>query len=222
MDVEVRQANIKDREDIGALLEEGFPNSYRYPERWEWLNLHNPFISDAFGIPEWIAVLDGRIIGHTGAMIVPVKMSDGRVMAGWSIDTLVSSAARGLGIGKKLQAANQAAHPLFMSLEMTAVNRAIKKKLGAREGPVVSLLYRTDHILPLPVSQEISNAVKSRFGLNGRFISRAVRQAGLLKACCWILKKRIQKKQGRPKALPEASPRSLSPRNYFPIPDYPI
>ena len=127
MVAEVRQATQKDREAIGAFLEKAFPNQYRYPDRWEWLNLRNPFITDGFALPEWIAIVDGHITGHTGAMLVPVKIGERTVIAGWSIDTFVSSAARGLGIGKKLQAANQSAHPLFMSLEMTPLNRPLRK-----------------------------------------------------------------------------------------------
>ena len=204
---EVRQAMQDDRSAIGAFLEKAFLNPYHYPERWEWLNLRNPFITDGFGLPEWIAIVDGHIIGHTGAMLVPVKMGERTVIAGWSIDTFVSSAARGLGIGKKLQAVNQSAHPLFMSLEMTALNRLIKKKLGAQEGPEVSLLYRSEYILPSPLSKEIDSALHRHFGLikNHRWESVA-KQTGLLQACSWILKKLIQARQRHTMVLPEAHP----------------
>jgi GNAT superfamily N-acetyltransferase len=204
MDVEVRQAALKDAVAIGAFLEEGFPNSYRYPERWGWLNLHNPFIPKGVVLPAWLAILDGRIVGHQGAMLVQVKICDRTLNAAWGVDSVVSSELRGLGVGTKLSAKNQSSHQLYISLEMTDAARAIRKKLGCREGSKVSLLYRTDHILPLPLSQDIGHAVKSRFSLNEHFINRIVRQAGLSKACCRFLKQRIQRKQGRHKALQEA------------------
>ena len=215
MVAEVRQATQKDREAIGAFLEKAFPNQYRYPDRWEWLNLRNPFITDDFALPEWIAIVDGHITGHTGAMLVPVKIGERTVIAGWSIDTFVSSAARGLGIGKKLQAANQSAHPLFMSLAMTPLNRAIKKKLGAQEGPVVSLLYRTEHILPSPFSKEIDSALHRHFGLKKHCWESVAQQTGLLQACCWSMKKLIKARQRRTMVPPEPPHLTFEPVSHF-------
>jgi hypothetical protein len=195
MVAEVRQATQKNRAAIGAFLEKAFPNQYRYPDRWEWLNLRNPFIPDGFGLPEWIVLVDGHINGHHGAMLVQVKMDERTVIAGWNVDAFVTSATRGLCIAKKMQAANQSAHPLSMSLEMTHLYRAILKKLGHQEGPAVSLLYRLEHILPSPFSKEIDSALHRYCGLRKHFWERVAKQTGLLQACCWIISKLIKARQ---------------------------
>ncbi len=66
---EIRQIMQDDLSAIGAFLEKSFLNPYHYPERWEWLNQRNPFITDGFCLPEWIAIVDDHIVGHTGAML---------------------------------------------------------------------------------------------------------------------------------------------------------
>lgn len=205
MDVEIRQATLKDAAGIGIFLEEVFPNRYRYPDRWAWLNLQNPLIPKGNGLPTLLAIGDGRIVGHDGAMPVQVKICDRTLNAAWGLDSVVSSASHGLGIGTKLLTANHNSYQLLIALELTETSRAIEKKLGARDGPVVSLLYLTDHILPLPVLQEISEHVRRRFGINESFVNYGAKGTGLLHAQCWILKKRIQKKQRLPKSLQEAT-----------------
>jgi len=75
-------------------------------------------------------------------MYVPVKVGERSLVGAWSVDTIVLPAYRGQGIGKRLQRANQSNHEVFMSLSMSASNRAIKIKLGGTEGPSTRLYVR--------------------------------------------------------------------------------
>jgi GNAT superfamily N-acetyltransferase/predicted GNAT family N-acyltransferase len=205
MDLEVRQATQKDCTDIGYFLEEGFANTYRYPERWEWLNVQNPYIGHGLVAPSWIAISDGRIVGHIGTMQVKVKICERTLNAAWSADFLVSSATRGLGVGTKVMAARINSKQLPIDLEMTHISRAIEEKVGYRKGAAVSLLYRTAHFLTLPLYKQIGSALHRNFGGKERSWESVAKQTGCSKACCWILKKMIQARQ-RHKMVPSGSP----------------
>lgn len=140
--ITVRQANLADRPRIAEFLPIAYPGraQYKYPERWQWQFIDNPFVHGFEGIPIWIALAEDRIIGQTCAQLEPFKVGDQQTTVGWSVDTFVCPEYRGYGIGKQLQKANQDAHRLFMSLSMSAANRGIKKKLGATQLPVVKVL----------------------------------------------------------------------------------
>lgn len=206
MSVIVRQATWDDREALGRFLERAFPSQHRYPERWEWLYTRNPFLPSDFGVPGWIAVRDGHIIGHTGAMPVSVTLGGHTTLAAWSVDTFVLPEARGGGVGKQLQTANQHAHRLFMSLEMSAANRAIKKKLGAADGPAVSLFYRPLRVLTRQLAADGILGLQSRAGRVGRLIGQAA-YAGAWQLAGRHLCRRIAR---RTPARPPAALPSLS------------
>ncbi|MCK5223993.1 hypothetical protein KAR04_04425, partial [Candidatus Calescamantes bacterium] len=78
--------------------------------------------------------------------------------------------------------------------------------LGAQEGPEVSLLYRSEYILPSPLSKEIDSALHRHFGLKNHRWESVAKQTGLLQACSWILKKLIQARQRHTMVSPEANP----------------
>ena len=128
----IRQANIDDKENLFKFYSKvyGELGQYKYPLRWEWLYLNNPYL-DHKRIPIWIALINNKIVGHTGAMIVPCYIKGEYKLGGWSVDTIVTKEARGYGIGKRLQEANQAFNPIFMSLSYSVINLKIKTKLGA-------------------------------------------------------------------------------------------
>ena len=168
LEYEVRQVVANDRQAVSEFLDTALRGHDRYPERWEWLNLYNPFIPQGYGIPAWIALAQGKIIGHTGAMLVRLKIGSNSHLAAWSVDTMVLPEMRGSGVGKRLQAANQEANRIFMSLVMSAANRAIKKKLGGYEGPAPSLYYYTRRILPSALFANIQLKARSRWGKVGK------------------------------------------------------
>ena len=166
-DIIIRQATLNDRTKLFDFYKKvyGFSSKFKYPERWEWLYQNNPFLKSS-EIPIWIAIKDAKIIGHTGSMLVPVKIKDNILIAGWSIDTIVTKDARGMGIGKNLQKANQAYNPVFMSLSYSDINEKIKIKLGAlvsREFKIHRKIFKLN-IDDLFVSLKLR--LQSKFGQN--------------------------------------------------------
>jgi len=182
----IRQTAAEDRSALVEFFNLAFPGQHRYPERWEWLYKNNPFLPAGFGVPSWTALDGERIIGHTGAMLVPVTFRGQTVLAAWSVDTYLLPEARGCGVGKALQAANQHAHRLFMSLEMSPVNRAIKKKLGGEDGPATALFYRPLKVLYQQVSEEVTNGLQHRFGRVGTMIALAGSVGGWQILCRYL------------------------------------
>lgn len=113
----------------------GFQARYRFPERWEWLYKNNPWIQEE-QVNIYIAEsLDKSILGHTGALNVPCKVLDNKIIISWSIDTIVLPEWRGKGIGKKLQITNQNNNELFASLSMSEANKKIKLQINGSLGP---------------------------------------------------------------------------------------
>ena len=131
-------------------------SKYQVPKRWKWLFELNPFLKENNKLPIWLS-LDGKnIIGHTAAMVVPLKINGETYQAGWSIMTLVHSKHRGKKIGYHLQKNNQKAWPIFMSLSMSKANRNIKIKLGGRE-------YLNINVFKLRISMSLKTFEQSLY-----------------------------------------------------------
>ncbi len=162
--IEVRQAGEKDKKALFDFISVAWKNRalYQIPRRWKWLYEDNPFKKDE-RLPIWIALDGNRVVGHTAAMIVPLKVGEKVYNVAWSINTIVLSEYRGRGLGYELQKANQEAVKIFMSLSMTQANRRIKARLGAVPGPVVSNFF-----LRLRwVSQKVKESLQERFENKG-------------------------------------------------------
>lgn len=166
-EIQVRKASIDDVAPLERFYRKAYGDArfqYKYPLRWNWLYRSNPFIPEDFGLPLWIAVHQGEIVGHTGAMLVPCKINDKTRLAAWSVDTRVLPSYLGTGLGKRLQKANQDAHEIFMSLSMSPANRAIKKKLGAVSGPAAYLYVHTLRIDSALLFEGIRLSLQNRLG----------------------------------------------------------
>jgi hypothetical protein len=140
----IRQAAYADKPALAAFLAAAYGgrDQYKFPRRWEWAFQRNPFLAgDA--PPVWIAVTeDGRIAGQSAALVEPLVIGGREVRAGWGVDFHVLPEYRGQGIGTKLQAANNAAHEVFMSLSMTAGAAGIKSSIGMQTLPPVPVFTR--------------------------------------------------------------------------------
>lgn len=191
---EVRQVTLDDREALFAFFDRAYAERswFKHPHRWQWLYIDNPAIPNDYGIPAWIAIRDGRIVGHTGAMLCRARIGTQTRLVAWSIDTIVLPEARGTGIGKRLQAANQAANQFFMSLSMSPANRAIKRKLGQVEGPTLTVSYRVCALLPEPLLA----GPALRFGRFGRAGLRIALVTGVPAALCCLYSCRLRYRQG--------------------------
>lgn len=131
--ITVRQATLADKPALFAFLREAYPGrwQYKFPERWEWQFVHNPFRGPA-GLPIWIALDEatGAVVGQSCALHEPLQLGAQIHRLAWGVDFHVLPAYRGQGLGTRLQAANHAAHALFMSLSMAEAAQRIKKSLG--------------------------------------------------------------------------------------------
>lgn len=170
-------------------------SSDKFPERWRWLNSQNPFIPDD-GIPIWLAKMDEKIIGHTGAMYVPLKIGDRSVLGAWSVDTIVLPEHRGKGVGKLLQRANQDSHQIFMSLSMSPANRSIKKKLGSMAGPSVRLYLRAETFRSSCIYEDAMTCARER-GTASRALVWLVGHLGGIRAATVALEACVLRKQSR-------------------------
>lgn len=143
MQIEIKQADMKDREEIWEFIKKAYGNRaiYKIPERWIWEFCNNPYWNED-KLPIWIAKDNNVIIGQTCAMRILLKIKNTIYPAAWSVDTIVLPEYRGKGVGSKLQRMNAENHEIFMSLSMSEANRNIKKRLGSIEVESVKLFKR--------------------------------------------------------------------------------
>lgn len=140
----LRQATSADKPAISDFLRAayGARSEFKFPQRWEWAFEQNPFLASA-APPVWIALApDGRVIGQSAALVEPLVVAGVEVRAGWGVDFYVLPEYRGQGIGTRLQAANNQAQEVFISLSMTDTAAQIKRELGLRPLQPVGLYTR--------------------------------------------------------------------------------
>ncbi len=140
----IRQATLADKPALAVFLAAAYEgrHQYKFPRRWEWAFQHNPFLQGE-GLPIWIAVTaDGGIVGQSAALVEPLIIHGREYRVGWGVDFHVLEAYRGRGLGTQLQAANNAAHEIFMSLSMTEGAASIKAALGLQPLPAVPVFTK--------------------------------------------------------------------------------
>lgn len=196
MNIEVRKVELSERQNLGIFLEKSLPQKYRFPERWEWLYVHNPFIKKNKKIPVTIALFNSKIVGHNGSMQVAAKILDQKISAEWYIDFVVSPSFRGFKIGNKLiRAAQKETEHLSITLEGTEVSRGIRKKAGAVEGPIVKLYYRANRILCLELIKSISSKIENYTGIKKELAETILMYSGLIKVFGFLYGKYTKKRK---------------------------
>ena len=144
MDVQVRQATLEDQERIGQFLQVAYQDraQFKFPARWLWEYVDNPFW-DGDGLPIWLAEADGKIVGQTCEMMVPLKLGDNIYRAAWGVDFIVLPEYRRRGIGQLLQQAQIGYHDIFMVLTMSPISRQVLVSQGFAEIDTVAELGKT-------------------------------------------------------------------------------
>lgn len=133
--IRIRQATVKDTSIIEAFYTEIFPSfsALKYPSRWNWLYLENPFIEPGRDLPVWIAINKDRVVGMAGTIRCPFQIGETTINASWGCDFMVSRDFRGKGLGTALEKARL--EPInFFSLDMSKPSRWVKAKLGSVPG----------------------------------------------------------------------------------------
>ena len=141
--IKIRRATIEDGSIIEKFYYEAFAEStsLKYPLRWNWLYIENPFFKTTFKLPLWIALDKDRVVGMAGSMQCRFQINQSTIKAAWGCDFRVSSDFRGKGLGKALEKARLSSLNFF-SLDMSKVSRLVKTKHGALTGKAaLNFLY---------------------------------------------------------------------------------
>jgi len=141
--IKVRQATLADTPAIFKFLRKAYPENgrYKFPERWEWQFINNPFKPDN-DLPVWIAIDEqGIVAGQSCAMYEPIKIGSNTCRLAWALDAYVLPEYRGQKLGFKVLEANCRSHDLWMGLVMADSSRHILTKLGCRPTDTVPV-YR--------------------------------------------------------------------------------
>lgn len=124
----------KKEEDIKNYFQDILKNNFRdclNPEysKWQWQYLKNPFFPER-NPPVWLCDLDGRKIGHLGAIPVEIKIGLQKILGAWAVDFMTLSEYRGKGAGRLLvNEANKHFHT-FMTIGCTDMASMLFIKMG--------------------------------------------------------------------------------------------
>lgn len=142
-EVIVRQAKAADAKKLELFFKKAYGEMarYKYPERWEWLFLRNPW-QDPKELQIYVAEKNGMIVGHAAAFIVPCTINNNTVQLSWGIDSIVLPEYRGRGVAKALQDMKKKRSTIDASFSMSPVIRNVKKKLGLISGPPAYLFIK--------------------------------------------------------------------------------
>jgi GNAT superfamily N-acetyltransferase len=205
--IEVRQATMDDRPAIASFLPRAYAGrwEYKYPARWEWAYVDNPFLEEGRP-PVWIAVTpEGEVVGQTCALIEPLQVGDELRQVAWSVDTFLDPAYRGQGVGYRLQEANDRSHEIFMSLSMSAANRHIKSKLGSVPVDAVSLYVRTVRHVPDRAGEAFLDTFVPQEGTFRGVLENVLRTARLDRALAAVLNRGRMRRDARRMAAVDTS-----------------
>jgi len=180
----IKQATRKDMVLIGEFIRRAYgigqkgTSQLKFPGRWQWLYIDNPFISEADGkLPIWLAIKDNAIVGQTCGIPAEIKIGDRMYRLGWAVDLIVSPEFRGEGIGRKLMEEYYRYFQVGIAISMANSTRRIWQKLG-------NVPLKPMHIYLYPV--KINKAlVRYVFGDRLRFLqglfAKAMNEALLIK-----------------------------------------
>lgn len=145
--------------------------------RWRWLNEGNPIPFDG-GIPAWVGVRNGQIVGHF-ALLPVLAVGHGRAMPiCWGRDLIVAPEARQLGVGPLLvMTAVRAARQPICVAGLNEAAYALYDRLGFVDGgriPLYVKAYQPDRLLetlpwPWPARRGLAAALKVAHWLADRW-----------------------------------------------------
>lgn len=136
-------------EDISQLIDQWrtiYKKSieYKYPHRWKWQHVDNPFLTDKYAntFPVWVAQDHKKIIGWSCSMITFGKILDIENEIAYGVDLHVLSSHRGQRLGFRLKAENLKNHSVFVAIQMSDATRSINYKLGGNSGKPLKIFLK--------------------------------------------------------------------------------
>lgn len=128
----IRQASIDDKIAIWQFITVAYGPSAqnKIPDRWNWAFLENPIANKSSkGLPIFIAIKDGKIVGQICAILYQVKIGGKMHCMACGVDFIVLPVCRGEGVGHKLIKAIVEHYGLYMNTYMAAITRRIYNNL---------------------------------------------------------------------------------------------
>lgn len=189
MTIHIRRAKIDDKPAIFTFLDKAYGENarYKYPERWEWQFVNNPY-KPSSDLPVWIAVTEeGKIVGQSCAMYEPINVRDKTLLIAWALDAIVLPEFRGLNLGFETLRTNCVSNELWAGLSMAESSRHILTKLGCLPIDKVSVFKRRLRVDKASLNQALRHRLsKNMLGqrlircLEGINFSRSVAVCGNL------------------------------------------
>jgi GNAT superfamily N-acetyltransferase len=134
-DVTITGFTLEDEANAVKMLVEKLPPSEREGacrwriKRWRWQFYENPHNPDGKPLI-WVARVDGKFAGMSCSVPISLRTPHGLRPAKWSVDYVVDSQMRGLGIGKKVLSAFTSHPAIGLAIGWTPVAGRVAFKVG--------------------------------------------------------------------------------------------
>lgn len=198
--IEIRRFLPDDEPQLLKAWSEAYPKllGYKYPRRWRWNIFDNPFVPPEKRPLFWVAIKDGEIAAWTSAMAVPIDVAGRQVVGAHSVDTFTRERYRRYGLGKRLQAINQAAHSVFVAIDPSPANRRNKYKVGGHPGKPLDTWLRIGKTLDLDILYDsFLSVVTKYFGAGSEALFIKFRRLGLPRLLALVCSLALRIRQGR-------------------------
>ena len=116
-DVQIKQFELSDQEELLAFLRDAYPNDPRKsdPAFWKWHYLENPYTSQD-NVPFWIVKDGKRVVGQAATILVELKVGVEIRKAVWILDFILLPEYRGQKLGKRLLQFGRETYPTMLAL----------------------------------------------------------------------------------------------------------
>jgi GNAT superfamily N-acetyltransferase len=204
---EIRKATIADEPLIAEAWQQAYGDmaAFKYPGRWRWNVLGNPFVEGGRRPLVWLAMDGRRVAAWTSAFVVPLHAGRRQVLGAHSVDTFTLPQYRRHGLGQLLQDENQRAHDVFIAIDPSPANRRNKYRVGGWPGHPLNTYVKLVGCLDYrALYASASEAVRNRMGPRAERIFAAIGRGGGAAALrgLFSLALRVRQANGRRRGPP--------------------
>ena len=152
---------------------------FKYPDRWRWNILGNPYVDEERRPLVWIAT-DGEVVAAwTSAFAVPVEAGGEHIIGAHSVDTFTLPRFRKRGFGHILQDENRNAHEIFLAIDPSPANRRNKYRIGGLPGkPLFTYLKLLGSLDGKIIYDSALDVVREYLGPRGKWFFSSLRGLG--------------------------------------------
>lgn len=120
MITQIQRAKLNDKDKFFKFLEKAYKEraKYKYPERWLWEYVNNPYNSNG-EVSLWFIERNGEIGAQGCVFYVLLKIGSHIRKAAWGVDTMVLPEYRGRGYGPKVLKRVMEDSGIYLALSMT-------------------------------------------------------------------------------------------------------